>query len=129
MKIVAFEGQAGPHFGVVEGDQVVDLQAADSKVPSDLGAWLAQNNGDTKLLGEIARRAPASARMPLAGLKHALPAGENHLPRIELSRPRQGRLAARQHSEISDDLLSRPDLHGAARPADHPAANLRNTRL
>ncbi len=75
MKIVAFEGQGGPHFGVVEGDQVVDLQAADGKVPSDLGEWLAKNNGDTKALAEIAKRAPASARKPLAGLKYALPVG------------------------------------------------------
>ena len=29
MKIVAFEGQGGARLGVVEGDQVVDLQAAD----------------------------------------------------------------------------------------------------
>jgi acylpyruvate hydrolase len=75
MKIVAFEGQGGPHLGVVEGDQVVDLQAADSKVPGDLGEWLAQNNGDTKPLADIAKRAPASARKPLSGLKHALPVG------------------------------------------------------
>ncbi len=73
MKIVAFEGQGGPHFGVVEGDHVVDLQAADSKVPGDLGEWLAKNNGDTKPLADIARHAPASARKPLAGLKYALP--------------------------------------------------------
>ena len=54
MKIVAFEGQGGPHLGVVEGDQVVDLQAADSKVPGDLGEWLLKNNGDTKALADIA---------------------------------------------------------------------------
>jgi 2-keto-4-pentenoate hydratase/2-oxohepta-3-ene-1,7-dioic acid hydratase in catechol pathway len=73
MKIAAFEGQGGPHLGVVEGDQVIDLQASDSKVPSDLGEWLAKNNGDTKPLAEIAKRAPASARRPLAGIKYALP--------------------------------------------------------
>jgi acylpyruvate hydrolase len=75
MKIVAFEGQGGPHLGVVEGDQVVDLQAADGKVPADLGEWLAKNNGDTKPLADIAKRAPASARKPLAGLKYTLPVG------------------------------------------------------
>jgi acylpyruvate hydrolase len=73
MKIVAFEGQGGPHLGVVEGDQVIDLQAADSKAPTDLGEWLAKNNGDTKPLEDIAKRAPASARKPLAGLTFALP--------------------------------------------------------
>jgi 2-keto-4-pentenoate hydratase/2-oxohepta-3-ene-1,7-dioic acid hydratase in catechol pathway len=76
MRIVAFEGQAGPHLGVVEGDQVVDLQAVDSKIPSDLGEWLAKNNGDTKQLTAIAKGAPASARKPLAGLKYALPVGK-----------------------------------------------------
>jgi acylpyruvate hydrolase len=75
MKIVAFEGQGGPRLGVVEGDQVVDLQAADSKVPADLGDWLAKNNGDTKALADIAKRAPSGARKPLAGLKYALPVG------------------------------------------------------
>jgi acylpyruvate hydrolase len=73
MKIVAFEGQGGPRIGVVEGDQVVDLQAAEPKVPNDLGDWLAKSNGDTKQLGEIAKRAPASARQPLSGIKYALP--------------------------------------------------------
>jgi acylpyruvate hydrolase len=75
MKIVAFEGQGGPRLGVVEGDQVVDLQAADGKVPADLGEWLAKNNGDTKPLADIAKRAPASARKPLSGLTYALPVG------------------------------------------------------
>ena len=75
MKIVAFEGQGGPRLGVVEGDQVVDLQAADGKVPTDLGEWLVKNNGDLKPLLDIARRAPASARKPLSGLTYALPVG------------------------------------------------------
>jgi acylpyruvate hydrolase len=73
MKIVAFEGQGGPRFGVVEGDQVVDLQAVEPKVPNDLGDYLAKTNGDTKQLGEIAKRAPASARQPLTAIKYGLP--------------------------------------------------------
>ena len=76
MKIVAFEGQGGPRLGVVEGDQVIDLQAADSKVPTDLGEYLAKHNGDTQPLAEIAKRAPANARKPLAGLVYALPVGK-----------------------------------------------------
>jgi 2-keto-4-pentenoate hydratase/2-oxohepta-3-ene-1,7-dioic acid hydratase in catechol pathway len=75
MKIVAFEEQGGTRLGVVEGDVVVDLQAVDSKVPGDLGEWLKQNNGDTKPLADIAKRAPAGARRPLAGLKYGLPVG------------------------------------------------------
>jgi acylpyruvate hydrolase len=75
MKIVAFEGPGGSRIGVVEGDQVVDLQAAEPRVPNDLGAWLAKTNGDTLELGEIAKRAPASARKPLASITYALPVG------------------------------------------------------
>ena len=75
MKIVAFEGQGGPRIGIVEGDQVVDLQAADPKVPNDLGEALAKTNGDTRQLGEIAKRAPASARKLLSAVTYALPVG------------------------------------------------------
>src|SRR5437879_10030296 len=73
MKIVGFEAEGGLRLGVVEGDQVIDLQAVDTKVPADLGAALAAHNGDLKTLGDIAKRAPASARRPLKGLKFGLP--------------------------------------------------------
>ena len=75
MKIVAFEGQSGPRLGVVEGDQAIDLQAVDANAPNDLGAWLAKTGGDLKPLGELAKRAPASARKPLSSLTYALPVG------------------------------------------------------
>jgi len=73
MKIVAFEGSNGVRLGVVEGDNVIDLQAVDAGLPTDLGEVLRRNNGDLKPLGELAKKAPASARRPLAGLKFALP--------------------------------------------------------
>ena len=73
MKVVGFEADGGLRLGIVEGDQVIDLQAADPKVPADLGAALAANNGDLKPLADIAKRAPASARRPLKGLKFGLP--------------------------------------------------------
>jgi len=73
MKIVGFEADGGLRLGVVEGDQVIDLQAVDAKVPNDLGAVLAASNGDLKPLDDIAKRAPASARRPLKGLKFGLP--------------------------------------------------------
>src|ERR1700737_1800840 len=72
MKIVGFES-AGLRLGVIEGDQVIDLQAVDPSLPADLGEGLAKTGGDLKPLGELARKAPASARRPLAGLKFALP--------------------------------------------------------
>jgi acylpyruvate hydrolase len=73
MKIVGFEAEGGLRLGIVEGDQVIDLQAVDAKVPTDLGVALGANNGDLKSLGDIAKKAPASARRPLTGLKYGLP--------------------------------------------------------
>jgi 2-keto-4-pentenoate hydratase/2-oxohepta-3-ene-1,7-dioic acid hydratase in catechol pathway len=73
MKIVGFEANGGARLGVVDGDNVIDLQAADASVPVDLGEVLRRSNGDLKALSDLARKAPASARRPLAGLKYALP--------------------------------------------------------
>jgi acylpyruvate hydrolase len=73
MKIVAFSSGQGPRLGVVEGDHAVDLSAADGHAPTDLGQWLSANNGDLKPLAELAKRAPAGARRPLADLSYGLP--------------------------------------------------------
>jgi acylpyruvate hydrolase len=75
MKIVSFESPASLRLGVVEGDQVVDLQAADAKVPNELGALLASTNGDLSSVKGLVKRAPASARRSLAGITYALPVG------------------------------------------------------
>ncbi|MEJ2626100.1 MAG: fumarylacetoacetate hydrolase family protein [Pseudolabrys sp.] len=72
MKIVSFEDR-GPHLGVVEGDNVIDLQAIDASAPTGLGDWLRRSNGDLKALADLAAKAPAAARRPLAGLRFALP--------------------------------------------------------
>lgn len=73
MRIVAFEKSNTLRLGVVDGEDVIDLQAVDPKVPGDLGEWLRANNGDMKPLAELAAKAPATARLPLAGLKFGLP--------------------------------------------------------
>src|SRR5215213_4576097 len=73
MKIVGFEAEGGMRLGIVEGDSVIDLQATDPKVPANLADVLAANNGDLKTLGDIAKKAPASARHALNGLKFGLP--------------------------------------------------------
>src|SRR5437763_2548878 len=73
MKIVGFESSEGLRLGVVAGDQVIDLQAVDAKVPANLADVLKADNGDLKSLADIAKRAPAAARKPLKGLKYALP--------------------------------------------------------
>src|SRR5215470_8251583 len=73
MKIVGFETNGELRLGVVEGDQVIDLKAADEKAPHDLREWLARHGGDLKPLADLAKRAPAGARRPLKGLNYALP--------------------------------------------------------
>ena len=73
MKIVGFERDRQLHLGVVEGDQVIDLQAVDPKIPADLGAVLARANGDLSGIADAARKAPASARIPLEGITYTLP--------------------------------------------------------
>jgi 2-keto-4-pentenoate hydratase/2-oxohepta-3-ene-1,7-dioic acid hydratase in catechol pathway len=73
MKIVGFEANNKVRLGVVDGDNVIDVQAVDASVPSDLGDYLRANNGDLKPLAALAAKAPASARIPLAGLTFALP--------------------------------------------------------
>ncbi len=73
MKIVGFTADAGLRLGIVEGDQVIDLQAVDPAIPTDLAAVLRQYDGDLTPLAAIAKHAPASAKRPLAGLNFALP--------------------------------------------------------
>lgn len=73
MKIVGFEAEGSLRVGVVEGDQVIDLQAADARVPGNLGDILRIHDGDLKAAADLASRAPASARRPLKGLTYGLP--------------------------------------------------------
>jgi 2-keto-4-pentenoate hydratase/2-oxohepta-3-ene-1,7-dioic acid hydratase in catechol pathway len=73
MRIVGFKSGQGLRLGVVEGEEVIDLQAVDASLPADLGAILRKSNGDLKHLSDLAKKAPASARVPLKGLSFALP--------------------------------------------------------
>jgi acylpyruvate hydrolase len=73
MRIVGFKDGQGLRLGVVEGDQVIDLQAVDGSLPADLAAILRKSNGDLSHLRDLAKKAPASARIPLKGLTYALP--------------------------------------------------------
>ncbi len=73
MKIVGFETDKGLHIGVVDGDNVIDLQAVEPKLPSDLGEVLRANKDGLAMLADIAKRAPASARRPLKGLRYGYP--------------------------------------------------------
>jgi 2-keto-4-pentenoate hydratase/2-oxohepta-3-ene-1,7-dioic acid hydratase in catechol pathway len=73
MKIIAFETDNGPHLGVVENDRVIDLNAADPKLPTDLGEVLRKSGGSLSALADIAKHAPASSHRPLEAIKYALP--------------------------------------------------------
>jgi len=73
MKIVGFTMGDELRLGVVDGDEVIDLQEADPATPNDLAAVLRKYGGALEPLAEIAGRAPASARRPLAGITYALP--------------------------------------------------------
>ncbi|HME28779.1 MAG TPA: fumarylacetoacetate hydrolase family protein [Pseudolabrys sp.] len=72
MKIAGFESK-GVRLGVVEGDNVIDLQMADANLPNDLGEVLRGSGGDLKVIADLARNAPGSARRPLAELRYTLP--------------------------------------------------------
>ncbi len=73
MKIVGFTTDAGLRLGIVEDEQVVDLQAVEPRLPGDLAAVLSHYAGDLSPLADLVRKAPASARRPLAGITYALP--------------------------------------------------------
>src|ERR1041385_2492503 len=73
MKIAGFEADGGLRLGIVQGDTVVDIQAMDPSIPGDLAVVLDVMNGNLKELGDMAKRAPASAHRPLKGLKFGLP--------------------------------------------------------
>jgi 2-keto-4-pentenoate hydratase/2-oxohepta-3-ene-1,7-dioic acid hydratase in catechol pathway len=73
MRIVGFTAGGKQRLGVIEDDEVIDLQAIDPYLPSNLADVLAKSNGDLKNLREFAKNASASARRPLAGLKFRLP--------------------------------------------------------
>src|SRR5207237_5787326 len=66
MKIVGFEGSGGLRLGVVEGDQVIDLQQVDQSIPSDLGEVCRRNNDVLSPLMDAGKSATSCARRPLA---------------------------------------------------------------
>src|SRR4029453_17201359 len=100
MKILGFETNEGLRLGVVEGDNGIDLQAVDPRLPVNLADVLAQTNGDLKPLGELANpsgrapkkgppQPPKAAQGPQARAAGRA-AAQEHLPRAELHGARQG---------------------------------------
>src|SRR5262249_53542952 len=72
MKIVGFQANGALRLGVIEGDQVIDLQAVDSTIPRDLGECLRRNKGDLSPLKDAAKRAPPAAHLARKGLAYGL---------------------------------------------------------
>ena len=73
MKVVGFEANNGTRLGIVDGDSVIDIQGVDPNVPIDLAEILRRNDGGLAAIADLAKKAPASARRPLNGLKYSLP--------------------------------------------------------
>lgn len=71
MRIVSYLDNGRPNLGVVNGDMVAGLSAAAASLPTDLAALLARDGG-LQAAADAAKKAPAAAHRPLAGL-HLLP--------------------------------------------------------
>ena len=72
MRFVTFEHEAGHHIGAVIGNGVVDLNAADLRLPNDMGAYL-RGRGALADLVKIANSAKVQHTFPLNTIKHCLP--------------------------------------------------------
>ena len=73
MKIIGFMADGGPRIGVVDGERVIDLNAADNRLSGNLADVLAATGGDLASLSDLAKRAPASAHRTLDGIQYGLP--------------------------------------------------------
>jgi 2-keto-4-pentenoate hydratase/2-oxohepta-3-ene-1,7-dioic acid hydratase in catechol pathway len=73
MRILGFEVDGQRHLGVVDGEDVIDLQAADNRIPADLAEWLRAREGDLQTLRKKAQAAPSRARRPLNTIRYTLP--------------------------------------------------------
>ena len=73
MKLMMFEKGRGFALGVVEGQSVIDVGAADQSAPRDIKAVIAGGAAALTPLKMAAIKAPASAKLALASVKPALP--------------------------------------------------------
>jgi 2-keto-4-pentenoate hydratase/2-oxohepta-3-ene-1,7-dioic acid hydratase in catechol pathway len=73
MKLMTFERGGIPVLGMVEGDTVLDIGAAQIAGPKDLRGVMALGPGALEVIKAGAAQAPASARYPLSAVKAALP--------------------------------------------------------
>jgi 2-keto-4-pentenoate hydratase/2-oxohepta-3-ene-1,7-dioic acid hydratase in catechol pathway len=73
MKLMMFKRGWDTRLGVVEGDTVIDLAAADPALPADMLALIQAGDWAVDRARKAVGKAPQSARLPLAGLEPALP--------------------------------------------------------
>jgi 2-keto-4-pentenoate hydratase/2-oxohepta-3-ene-1,7-dioic acid hydratase in catechol pathway len=73
MKLMMYEKAGGTALGLLEGDSVIDLAAADPGLPKDLAGLIAAGPGALAGVKAAGAKAPASAKVPLAAVKAALP--------------------------------------------------------
>ena len=72
MRMVRFHTEAGVHVGVVIGDEVVDVTAADAAIPADTAALL-EGGADALEAVRRAARSAASPRCSLSDVRLAAP--------------------------------------------------------
>jgi len=73
MKLMMFEKGKGAALGLVEGETVIDLGAADPSLPKSLEALIAAGPGALASAKAAAAKAPAAAKLMLGTVKPALP--------------------------------------------------------
>ena len=73
MRLMMFAKAKGAALGLVEGKSVIDLAAVEASLPKDLKTLIAVGSGMLHAVKAAAAKAPASAKLPLDGVKPALP--------------------------------------------------------
>ena len=130
MKLMMFEKGKGAALGLVEGNSVIDLAAADPVAAQGPQGPDRRRPRRARLgqsgRGQGAGLRQARARQGQARAAHR-PAGQDHLRRPQLRAARQGRRARHPHLPIV--LPARADLAGSGRRARDPAQGLQPARL
>jgi 2-keto-4-pentenoate hydratase/2-oxohepta-3-ene-1,7-dioic acid hydratase in catechol pathway len=72
MRIVSFVDGHQSRFGLISGDEVIDLQALDPRLPSGFGAFL-REGGDVASFQSLATKATSAHRRPLQSITYDIP--------------------------------------------------------
>jgi acylpyruvate hydrolase len=71
MRIVSFRAEGGVRVGLIDADQVIDVQKANPKLVIDLRSGLHSGPSYLAALGAVLKSAGSEARRPLQGLNYA----------------------------------------------------------